>query len=82
MLPETNVANAATAAEHLRKHISEQPFKVSDQEFTVSASFGVSGWRDKVPQGATLDSLMARCDAGVYASKDAGRNRITTESQD
>ncbi len=27
VLPETNVANAATAAEHLRKHISEQPFK-------------------------------------------------------
>jgi diguanylate cyclase (GGDEF)-like protein len=82
VLPETNVANAATAAEHLRRHISEQPFKLSGQEFTVSASFGVSGWRDKVPQGATLYQLMTRCDSGVYASKAAGRNRITTESQD
>ncbi len=69
VLPETNVGNAATAAEHLRKHIAEQPFKAADQEFMVSASFGVSGWQDKVPQGATLDSLMTRCDAGVYASQ-------------
>jgi len=82
VLPETNVANAALAAEHLRKKIAELPFEASGQELTVSASFGVSGWRDKVPQGATLDSLMARCDAGVYASKAAGRNRISTDSQD
>jgi diguanylate cyclase (GGDEF)-like protein len=82
VLPETNVGNAATAAEHLRKHIAEQPFKAGDHEFLVSASFGVSGWRDKVPQGSTLDSLMARCDSGVYASKAAGRNSITTESLD
>jgi len=82
VLPETNVSNSATAAEHLRKHITEQPFKVGDHELTVSASFGVSGWREKVPMGATLDSLMAQCDSGVYASKAAGRNRITTESLD
>lgn len=82
VLPETNVENASIAAEHLRKHVSGQPFKMGDQEITISASFGVSGWRDKVPQGATLDSLMARCDSGVYASKAAGRNRSTTESLD
>jgi two-component system, cell cycle response regulator len=82
VLPETNVSNAAIAAEHLRKYIAEQPCNVAGQELSVSASFGVSGWRDKVPQGATLDTLMARCDSGVYASKAAGRNRITTESLD
>ena len=82
VLPETNVGNAATAAEHLRKHIADQPFKAAGQEFAVSASFGVSGWQHNVPPGATLDSLMTRCDSGVYASKAAGRNRITTESLD
>jgi diguanylate cyclase (GGDEF)-like protein len=82
VLPETNVGNAAIAAEHLRKHIAEQPVRAGGQEFNVSASFGVSGWRDKVPQGATLDTLMAHCDSGVYASKAAGRNRITSESLD
>jgi two-component system cell cycle response regulator len=82
VLPETNVSSAETAAEHLRRHITSQPFKMADQEFMVSASFGVSGWRDNVPMGATLDSLMAQCDAGVYASKAGGRNRITTHSLD
>lgn len=82
VLPETNVDCAASAAEHLRKHIAEHPFKLGDQELRVSASFGVSGWRDKVPPGATLDSLMAQCDSGVYASKAAGRDRVTTESLD
>jgi PleD family two-component response regulator len=66
----------------LRRHVAEQPFKIGDQQFTVSASFGVSGWQDKVPQGATLDSLMTSCDSGVYASKAGGRNRITTASLD
>lgn len=82
VLPETAVGNASTAAEHLRRHISEKPFQGPGQEFPVSASFGVSGWRDKVPKGATLDAVMARCDSGVYASKAAGRNRISTESLD
>lgn len=82
VLPETNIESAAAAAEHLRKHIAGRPFIAPGQQFSVSASFGVSGWRDRVPQGATLDSLMARCDAGVYASKAAGRNRITIENLD
>lgn len=82
VLPETNVSNAATAAEHIRGHIAGQPFKAAGLQLAVSASFGVSGWQDKVPHGASLDSLMARCDAGVYASKAAGRNRISTESLD
>ncbi|HEY0943395.1 MAG TPA: diguanylate cyclase [Steroidobacter sp.] len=82
VMPETHVDNAAMAAEHLRQHIAEQPFMVGGQELRVSASFGVSGWRDKVPLDATLDSLMAQCDSGVYASKAAGRNRITIESLD
>ena len=43
----------------------------------MTASFGVSGWQSNVPQGSTLDALIAKCDEGVYASKAAGRNRVT-----
>jgi PleD family two-component response regulator len=35
-----------------------------------------------VPQGSTFDALVARCDEGVYASKAAGRNRVTTRPMD
>lgn len=77
VLPETNVASAATAAEHLRAQIANTPFAAPSGAFNVSASFGVSGWSGNVPHPATLDALMARCDEGVYASKEEGRNRVS-----
>jgi two-component system, cell cycle response regulator len=83
VLPETNVRNAAVAAENLRQRIASSRCTlpgVTDLE--VSASFGVSGWQGTAIQGATLDQLIARCDAGIYASKAGGRNRVTVESMD
>ena len=82
VLPETNVENAAVAAEHLRLHAAEAAFTAAGEPFTVTASFGVSGWKGVVPQGSTLDALIGRCDSGVYASKAAGRNRVTVEGMD
>lgn len=82
VLPETNVSCGAVAAEHLRAQIAADPFNDGKTNFSVSASFGVSGWQDRVPAGSTLDALMAKCDAAVYESKDAGRNRVTTKSMD
>jgi diguanylate cyclase (GGDEF)-like protein len=82
VLPETTCANAAIAADHLRQQVADTPFDVSDGALTVTASFGVSGWKDIVPAGATLDALMAKCDEGVYASKAAGRNRVSAASLD
>jgi two-component system, cell cycle response regulator len=82
VLPETNVANGGVAAEHLRAHVAAEPFIAGATTFSVTASFGASGWQSAVPGGSTLDALMAKCDAGVYASKAAGRNRVTTEGMD
>lgn len=82
VLPETGVINAGVAAEHLRSQVASTAFAGPTVSFPVSASFGASGWKDVVPGGATLDALMARCDSGVYASKAAGRNRVTVEPMD
>lgn len=82
VLPETNVASGGIAAEHLREQIAVQPFIAGATSFPVTASFGASGWKTNVPSGATLDALMAKCDAGVYASKAAGRNRVTTQEME
>ena len=82
VLPETGVANAGIAAEHLRAQVASILFSGQSVNFPVSASFGASGWKDAVPGGATLDALMAKCDAGVYASKAGGRNRVTVEPMD
>jgi diguanylate cyclase (GGDEF)-like protein len=82
VLPETNVANAATAAEHLRELIASVPCVVNGNEYSVTASFGVAGWAGNAPLSASLDALIGRCDAGVYASKAAGRNAVTVEAMD
>ena len=73
---------AAKCAELLRQHVSGVPFKLQDLELPVSASFGVSGWKDSTPKGASFDALIAQCDAGVYASKAAGRNCVTCNPLD
>jgi len=41
----------------------------------VTASFGVAGWR----LGEGADALLLRADAGVYAAKQAGRDRVEAE---
>lgn len=80
VLPETSVANAVNAANHLRERLATSVFRLGTAELRVTASFGVSGWQGVVPQGAKLDALISRCDAGVYASKAAGRNRVTVDA--
>lgn len=42
---------------------------------TVTASFGIASWR--VGEGA--DALLLRADSGVYAAKQAGRDRVEEE---
>jgi diguanylate cyclase (GGDEF)-like protein len=82
VLPETNLAGAVKAAENLRVAVAAEPFQFEHLTFPVTASFGVAGWFGAVGGGATFDALMAKCDEAVYASKAAGRNRVTAESMD
>lgn len=77
VLPETNLPAAIVAAEHCRAEVARTPFVIDGQMIPVTASFGVSGWQDAVPAGSVLDKLIGSCDAGVYASKAAGRNAVT-----
>ncbi|WP_460116933.1 sensor domain-containing diguanylate cyclase [Pseudomonas sp. S2_C03] len=46
-----------------------------DEVGTVTASFGIASWR--VGEGA--DALLLRADSGVYAAKQAGRDRVESE---
>jgi PleD family two-component response regulator len=53
----------------LRQILAESPIEAVGQ---VTASFGVAGY----VTGDTLDALVKRADAGLYAAKHAGRNRV------
>lgn len=57
-------------ADRLRQTIGQYDF---ERVGRVTASFGVASYR----QGDTVDTILMRADERLYASKKAGRNRVT-----
>ena len=75
LLTHTDADGAAIFAERLRQRVAATP--LADEQGNrlrqVTVSVGVA-----VMQGDTEPaSLLARCDGALYASKRAGRNRVT-----
>lgn len=76
ILPDVDVAQAGAIAERLRREIEENAGKgarsVADLE--VTSSFGVALL---MPDESDVAELIDRADQALYASKHAGRNRVT-----
>ena len=72
LCPGTSAWQAQELAVQLRQSLRNQPIEGVGQ---VTASFGIAGWRDKEDG----DALLLRADAGVYAAKQAGRDRVEPE---
>ena len=74
LMPETDSENAFILAERLRSAIAALYLATPrNATVAVTASFGTS----TLLLDDTLDSLLARADAGLYLSKNAGRNRVS-----
>lgn len=69
LLPDTPFEGALVAAERLRRAVSLRTFPYTG---SVTVSIGVASSL----AGDTTERLMARADAGRYAAKRAGRNRV------
>lgn len=71
LVPELDKrAEAATVAQKILASMA-QPFKLMEQEFTVTASIGISLY----PQdGEDEQTLMKHADLAMYRAKDEGRN--------
>jgi diguanylate cyclase (GGDEF)-like protein len=75
VLPETDKDGGALAAERIRQEVRDHRFMGSDRKRTVILS--VSGGVSTFPGDATaLRELVDAADQGLYAAKEAGRNRI------
>jgi two-component system cell cycle response regulator len=75
----TNGAGSLIAAERLRMAI--EAMVVTDDKgvrIPVTASIGAATWRN----GESLEALIDRADRAMYASKTAGRNRVTRCADD
>jgi two-component system cell cycle response regulator len=77
VMPETEPAIAAAAAERLRAAIARQPFIVgaTAAPLSLTVSIGVTA---AAPGGDARDLMLARADDALYAAKAGGRNRIVT----
>ncbi|WP_397453436.1 diguanylate cyclase [Pseudomonas sp. NA-150] len=72
LCPDTTREHAHALATDLWQVLRSEPI---DGVGTVTASFGIASWRSA--EGG--DALLLRADSGVYAAKQAGRDRVEPE---
>jgi len=71
LLSQTNLLHAVGVAEKLRKMVEAWQFPGVPRPVTISA--GAASFPE---HGTTRDELVKAADAGLYAAKQAGRNRV------
>ena len=74
LLPETDPTGAYVLAEKIRIGVQELSLDLPDDTVRPSLSVGVVSYPD---DGSTADELMISADGAMYASKRAGKNRVT-----
>ena len=73
ILPESDSASAAAAAERIRARIEAIEMKTADAVVSLRAGFGVAAY----PTAATtVDDLLRAADAALYVAKRGGGNRV------
>jgi diguanylate cyclase (GGDEF)-like protein len=73
LLPQTDTARALHVAERLRKDLARRVVEVGGTRLQVTVSAGVATLE---AADQDLESLLRRADAGLYAAKESGRDRI------
>lgn len=78
VMPDVDASVALSVAERIRKAVERPEFRLGEGEgsvrVTVSIGVGLSE-----PGETDSEALIRRADAALYASKNAGRNRVTVE---
>ncbi len=73
LLPDTDLAGAALVAERMRMLVDEAPLRWLEQDWHLSASFGIA---EAEREDAGGDLVLARADAALYRAKNQGRNVV------
>ena len=78
LMPETGLAEAAEAADRLRRVIADATTYAPDgQPIRITISFGVACLR---ADDAHCEAILARADAALYKAKSEGRNRVCLDA--
>ena len=79
ILPETSIKGAESLAEKLLNDVRDADLKLtSGKPVRLSLSIGISGFAAGTD---TSDSLVKRADGAMYASKQGGRDRVSTNRE-
>ncbi len=76
ILPDTRLAEARGVAENLRSSINCRPLSVEGRLLDSTLSLGIA----ELAPGETAEHLLERADTALYASKAAGRDRVSGQS--
>jgi two-component system cell cycle response regulator len=79
VMPETDLAVAATVAERLRRRIATEPFPIEQgrNSIDVTISIGIAGLEGTED---TASNLLKRADQALYRAKRDGRNRVVADA--
>lgn len=72
LVEDADLEQAAALAEDLRRAVETRNFGGNGDTLSLTCSFGVSEWRPS----DSIDELLRRADAALYAAKSGGRNRV------
>jgi diguanylate cyclase (GGDEF)-like protein len=73
ILPDTRLVEARGVAENLRSSINCRPLSIDGRLLETTLSLGIA----ELAPGETAEHLLERADAALYASKAAGRDRVS-----
>ena len=77
VLPETNLENAYGMAERLRQHIAQKIIVTAEDQVSITASFGVTGFEaSSSATSITPEALINTADKYLYEAKAQGRNKV------
>jgi two-component system, cell cycle response regulator len=74
ILPNCDLSNALIRANELREMVANTPVICDGVERSITMSMGVAV--SKIDGKNDLEALLNQADAGLYAAKDNGRNRV------
>jgi two-component system, cell cycle response regulator len=74
VLPEISLEQAVLTAERFRQQLNHQPLHTRVGPLNITTSIGVAAF---APDKEDSDTLLARADKALYASKQLGRDRVT-----
>lgn len=79
VMPETDMAVAATVAERLRRRIAAEPFAIEQGKKMVDVTISI-GIATLEPSHDNAAQILKRADQALYRAKRDGRNRVVADA--